>query len=279
MTYEEFKQKFLPEFLNIKSFAGKMKFANQYLQRIGSGSGRVVFDIDGQKVLKLAKNAKGIAQNEQEENIGRYDDYSDIITKIFEASDNNEWLIVEKAKKVNETRIKQLTGIPSLLNLFFYLKNFELENKGRRGNFGIELEIKNLLDNNEFVNRLENLMIDYGINLGDLKRPSSYGEVIHDGQPTIVLTDYGLSDEVFDTYYNPNRQQKYQMYELYNFADGNDDMLGDLPPQDAIDTRHDWWGLMPYSVDDGHGVINEEFISFVKNRDKYPDKPISTKNR
>ena len=72
MTYEEFKQNFLPEFLKIKSFAGKMKFANQYLTRIGSGSGRIVYDIDGKKVLKLAKNPKGVAQNEMESNIGRY---------------------------------------------------------------------------------------------------------------------------------------------------------------------------------------------------------------
>ena len=57
MTYAEFKQNFLPEFRNIKSFNGKVKYAKERLGTpIGSGTGRIVFDIDGEKVLKLAKN-------------------------------------------------------------------------------------------------------------------------------------------------------------------------------------------------------------------------------
>lgn len=61
MTYEEFKQDFLPELQNIRSFAGKIRLADQNLSRIGSGTGRAVYDVDGEKVLKLAKNPKGIA--------------------------------------------------------------------------------------------------------------------------------------------------------------------------------------------------------------------------
>ena len=64
------------------------------------------------------------------------------------------------------------------------------------------------------------------------------------------------------------------MYEMYNFADGNDDMLGDMPPQDAVDTRQGMWALMPYGVGDGPGVVNEDFISFVLNRDKYPTRAL-----
>lgn len=57
------------------------------------------------------------------------------------------------------------------------------------------------------------------------------------------------------------------IHELYNFQN---DILDDMPPQDGVDTRHAMWGLMPYSVSDGPGVINEGFISFVLNRNKYP---------
>lgn len=39
MTYDEFKQNFLPEFLNITSYAGRMRYADEKLPRIGSGSG------------------------------------------------------------------------------------------------------------------------------------------------------------------------------------------------------------------------------------------------
>ena len=132
MTYAEFKQNFLPQFLNIKTFSGKMEYAKQNLQRIGSGTGRIVYDIDGQKVLKLAKNTKGIAQNAEESSIGRDYYVANIVTEVFEAADDDSWLIAEKAKKVNENRIKQLTGIPSLTELYYYLSQFKEENKGRR---------------------------------------------------------------------------------------------------------------------------------------------------
>lgn len=259
MTYQEFKENFLPEFLKIKSFKGKMDYANQQLTRIGSGSGRVVYDIDGEKVLKLAKNTKGIAQNETEAGIGYYRDTQNIVTIVFDSADNNEWLISEKAKKVNETKIKQLTGIPSLYELFKYLKNFYSSNS----------DVIKFLDNNEFAQELQEFIANYSQQPGDMGRPSTYGEVLRDGQPTIVLTDYGLNDEVYDTYYSPKRQG-YRMYEMYNFQDGNDDILSDMPPQDAVDTRQSMWAIMPYGVGDGPGVINEDFISFVLNRDKYP---------
>jgi hypothetical protein len=274
MTYDEFKQNFLGEFLKIKSFAGKMKYAGEHLTRIGSGTGRVVFDIDGEKVLKLAKNPKGIAQNEAEAGAGRYPDTHDIVTEVFEEADNSEWLISEKAKKVNEKRIKDITGIPSLNDVYMYLRNNHEQNKGKRAIYGLDKEMEELIRENEWVQELENFINNYSQSPGDMGRPSTYGEVLRGGQPTIVLTDYGLNDEVYDTHYNPERKQRYRMYELYNFADGNDDILSDMPPQDAVDTRQGMWGLVPYGVGDGDGVINEGFISFVLNRDKYPTRPL-----
>ena len=273
MTYAEFKKNFLPELLKIKSFRGKMDYANQNLQRIGSGTGRVVYDIDGEKVLKLAKNPKGIAQNETEAGIGYYKDSQNIVAIVFDSADDDNWLIAEKAKKVNETRIKQLTGIPSLNDLFFYLRNWYSSNNGRGNIFHQEFEMIEQLNENDFVQELIEFIANYGQQPGDYGRPSTYGEVLRDGQPTIVITDYGLNDEVYDTHYAP-KKEKYGMYEMYNFADGNDDMLGDMPPQDAVDTRQGMWALMPYGVGDGPGVVNEDFISFVLNRDKYPTRAL-----
>lgn len=273
MTYAEFKENFLAEFLNIKSFVGRIKYAKQYLTGIGSGSGRIVFDIDGERVLKLAKNPKGIAQNEAEANAGRYDDTHSIVTKVFEEADDNTWLISEKGNKVSERRIKELTGIPSLSDLFYYVRNFDSSNHGRGNIFRQDADIIELLDENEWVQDLMNFIANYGQNPGDFGRPSSYGEVLRDGQPSIVLTDYGLNDEVYDTHYSPKRKQKYQMYEMYNFADGNDDMLSDIGNV-GQDQRYGMWALMPDGVGDGDSVINEEFISYVMGRDKYPERPL-----
>lgn len=277
MTYDEFLN-FLDEFEEIKSFAGKINAANQNLQRIGSGSGRAVYDIDGTKVLKVAKNQKGVAQNEVEASIGHHDANEDILAKVFESANDDTWLVAEKAKKVGEKRIKELTGIPSLHDLHMYLRNFDERNRGGRGIFGLDQNIQNQLDENEFVSELTYFAVNYSQHTGDWGRPSSYGEVLRDGQPTIVLTDYGLNDEVYSTYYDWRRKQKqqqYRMYELFNAGDGNDDILSDIGNTGEV--RLGMWGLMPYGVNDNatnEGVINEDFISFVLNRDKYPTRPL-----
>ena len=277
MTYDEFKQNFLPEFLNINSYAGRMRYAKENLQRIGSGTGRVVYDIDGEKVLKLAKNAKGVAQNGAEGGAGYYRDTQHIVTEIFDGADDDTWIISEKAKKVNERRIKELTEIPSLNDLFYFLRNFKEQNNGKGKIFSQDKEMEEFFWENEFAQDLQNFIANYNQSAGDMGRPSTYGEVLRDGQPTIVLTDYGLNDEVYDTHYSPERNKsRYQMYELFNYADGNDDILSDTGGgAGGNEIRTGMWAQMPYSVSDGQGVINEKFINFVSNHDKYPDEAVA----
>ena len=272
MKYEDFP-KFIEEFNQIRSFKRKIDFTNEHLQRIGSGSGRIVYDIDDEKVFKLAKNTKGIAQNEAEAGAGYYRDTLHIVTEVYDSADDYSWIVSEKAKKVTEKRIKELTGIPTLQDLFYFLRNNESQNKGRGKIFSQDKEVEESFWENEFASDLMNFVVNYGQTTGDMGRPSSYGEVLRDGQPAIVLTDYGLNDEVYDTHYSPQRKQRHQMYELYGFHDGNDDILSDIGNVGANE-RHGMWGLMPYSVSDGPGVINEKFIDFVSKRDKYPKKLI-----
>lgn len=272
MLYNDFLN-FLDKYEELRSFRKKIDYTNQNLQRIGIGSGRIVYDIDGTKVFKIAKNTKGVAQNETEADTGKYEDTNHITTKVFEFANDNSWIIAEKGKKVNEKRIIQLTGIPSLSELHYYLINFVSSNNGRGRRIEQNNKIVKQLDENEFVQNLTEFIVNYGQQPGDYNRASTYGEVLRDGQPTIVLTDYGLNDEVYDTYYNPMRKETHRMFELYNFADGNDDILSDISNV-GNEVRHGMWAVMPYDVSDGNGVVNEEFISFISNRDNYPTKPL-----
>lgn len=271
MTYDNFP-KFIEELSKIRTFSGKIDYANQNFQKIGTGTGRVVYDIDGAKVLKLAKNPKGIAQNEIEEQAARYKDYDDILTNVFDSADDYSWIVAEKAKKITPKRFQQITGF-EIFDVYKYINNFHNEIHGRRAIFHVEPELKEKLDNDEeFTQRILSFISDYGQSAGDLQRASTYGEVIRGGVPSIVITDYGLNDEVYSTYYDPDRKQKYKMYELFDAGDGNDDVLSDIG--DTGEVRHGMWGLMPYSVSDGEGVINEDFISFVLDRNKYPTRSL-----
>lgn len=70
----------------LPSFRAKIRYCNQWLgPYMGSGSSRLVYEIDDNVVLKLAKNNKGIAQNEKEYSI-KNDNYKsdfNIFPKVF----------------------------------------------------------------------------------------------------------------------------------------------------------------------------------------------------
>lgn len=66
---------------------------------INSGSGRRVFDLGNGYVVKVAKNQKGIAQNEVEYRI-KSDIDSYIFATILDTSKDYKYLIMEKADKI-----------------------------------------------------------------------------------------------------------------------------------------------------------------------------------
>lgn len=83
------------EFKKLKSFNQRVNYCNNNLTRISSGSSRIVYKIDEEKVLKLAKNKKGLAQNEIEISYGNYYDLNDIVAKVFDSDSNNLWVEME----------------------------------------------------------------------------------------------------------------------------------------------------------------------------------------
>ena len=262
-------KEFLNQLDNIKSFRGKIDYANQHLDRLGSGSGRAVYSISDDKVLKLAKNAKGIAQNEVEAGIGGDYTAKHIVTEVFDSADDNSWVLAEKAKKVTEKRIKELTGIPSLWDLQKFLQNEVDANKGRTV-YKLDQELIDFFWENEFASDLITFVVDYGQVSGDMGRPSTYGEVVKDGQPAIVLTDYGLNDEVYDTHYT-RKKSRYNLYELNLSGVQYGDHLADIGNV-SQEVRHGMWALVPAGVGDGV-ELHEELVNFVMDKPVYPEQP------
>lgn len=185
----------LDEFLNIRSFAGQVRYANEKLRRLASGSARIIYIIDDKTVLKLAKNEKGLAQNEVEASLGTDRMVGDIVAKVLEADENNRWIVMEKAKKISKSRFKQLVGV-DLRNFEYYLKFTTDYRIGHM--FSVEPEIAEILDENEFAQSVVELIHNFNIQPGDFGRPSSFGEI----NGNIVITDYGLTQEVYKKYYD-----------------------------------------------------------------------------
>lgn len=199
---EEYPESFSMNIFNeIKSYKKKVAYAAERLQKLSSGSGRVVFKIDNEKVLKLAKNEKGLAQNQVES--GGYNLGSIIVSEVFDYDSHHDrpyWLEMELAKKISPSRFEQLLGfsLNSVKNYLFYKKNKTY----RSTEYYKKLEAKlDDLDDNEWIAELMDLIANMDLMCpGDFGRASTYGEV--NRIPKVIVIDYGLDDYTFDQYYN-----------------------------------------------------------------------------
>lgn len=104
---------------------------------------------------------------------------------------------MELAKKITQKRFIELTGITlsdlnSLLQRRFGSLQF---------NRPLDDRLKKILNENEFYYEIEHVISDYDFPYGDYGKINSYGEVLRDGKPTIVLIDFGWSHFVKDNFY------------------------------------------------------------------------------
>lgn len=206
----------LEDFNSIRTFGGRKAYCDQRLQRISSGSSRIVYKIDDDKCLKLAKNTKGIAQNEEEIHnsfIRRY-----IGAMVYAHGNNNEWLEMQLARKARKSDFKRITGYS--FDLLVEFISYTHDRYARRKDMWyIDDKHKNLFnqwfDDDNFYETLFGQVYDYLTNtcaeaVGDYTRLSSWGVVTdEDGQERLVVIDYGLNDEIYRKYYARPRRFYY----------------------------------------------------------------------
>lgn len=192
---EEFSFK---ELEDIRSYSGKLKYAEKHLQKLASGSARVVYKVDEDKVLKIAKNKKGLAQNQVEAQ-GYLQQY-EIVAKIFDTDDDDYWIEMEYAKKITPSNFRDLTGV-DLKELNAFLLLTRMENKFPEQGYRVGANRREKMKNIEFVNQLMKFIYDNNMESGDFGRISSWGKVIRDGFEQVVLVDYGLTNSVYEDYY------------------------------------------------------------------------------
>lgn len=193
---------------NIRSFKKRLDYCKQTLgPTFGQGSSRIIFEIDDEKVLKLAMNQKGLAQNEFEEETSRY---GDMVVRVFDCGDDYTWLVEENCIPANEEDFEHIIGLPfeTYCDLIRFYYNRYCRNGKETKLFTMSANeanqlVKQLYEQNEdgFVPQMFNLMGDYQLPIGDLIRISTYGMVKRNGQPQIVVIDSGLSQEILDTHY------------------------------------------------------------------------------
>lgn len=187
-----------------RQFAPLVRYMRQSgLPYIAAGSSRMVFKLNDQKVLKLAKNLKGIDQNETEA------DYvlnqTEGIAEWYGVSNDGIWIVSEFCQKARQSDFKRLLGI-SFADYVNYVNYIVKERSGNQRTWWIHATRP---ENFEEYAEAENLLggINYYIGNwdpppGDLCRISSYG-INTKGE--LVLVDAGLSNSVYETHYNKRR--------------------------------------------------------------------------
>ena len=193
-------------FKTLKSFNSRVQYCNQTLKRLGVGSSRRVYSIDNTKVLKLAINTKGIEQNTTESDSYTQERYSGIVTIVYEASPDDQWIISEFAKPINANRFKELTNIEFRKYTGYISLTYD-QNQGTKISdkefqlWGLTREDRDHFEENEFIDNIMSLIFENDYPVGDFMRLNSYGEVIRDGMPRIVLLDYGLTQSTYNDLY------------------------------------------------------------------------------
>ena len=199
-----------------KSFKSRLYYTLQRVRRLGGGSSRVAFIIPDQgreTVLKIAKNAKGMAQNEAEVDIltDGYLGRLDIVIPIVDYDKLNPqptWLQTELANKVSQTKLRKLLHcgkaefgirhfIYAIHNLLGSKQNYMPDTKKikedlrRAGQTEQDVEIFF-----EYVDEVADLVNSSGLLIDDLSNASNWGE--YKGKPVII--DLGFTEAVKPMY-------------------------------------------------------------------------------
>lgn len=199
----------LQELSSINFFNQRLAYCRQHLgTTIGNGSSRVVFQIDDQKCLKLAKNQKGIAQNEHEAEW--YKQSLECFPKIFDYdNNNNSWIVCEYVLPAKPKDFEHCLGMTWDEFISFIGSCY---NEYDRDRFRCVSYPKmsdevfyELIENNQLLHDIYDYMTNYQAPMGDLIRIANYGMVRRYNEDIIVILDHGLSEAIYDEYYKKNR--------------------------------------------------------------------------
>lgn len=97
---------------NIKSFRERFNYCTKHLGHgIGQGSSRIVFQIDDEKVLKLAKNTGGLYQNKWEWNFYKNLNNLEILPEVYTCSDDYAYIVSDYVLPAKKKDFKKILGI------------------------------------------------------------------------------------------------------------------------------------------------------------------------
>lgn len=210
---------------NLRYFNERVDYCKKHLKYLGRGTSRMAFLMPNGHVLKLAFNAKGIAQNEAE--CGDwYKNSLRCFPDVYDAADDHTWCEVESARKCTKSDFPRIMGITfeELCDLLVKLtrdrgtgREFPYRHLNTSDERLAEIE-QNMWDNgddNPTLTDLNDYIGNYGANeflVNDFFALRNWGIVDRDGGEQLVVTDSGLTEDVWKGHYDPQRAARRRFY-------------------------------------------------------------------
>jgi hypothetical protein len=200
-----------------KTFKSRLEYALQRAPKLGAGSSRTAFiipDNGRETVLKIAKNKKGLAQNQAEADIldDGYLGKLDIVIPLVDYDKTSRepvWIQTELAKKVSQQKLTKMLHCDKTPYGLSYFISAVKNVLGQRGRFMPKLDkIKEELlkaGHTEqdleifmgYVDEIATLVNSSSIVPDDFGAASNWGE--YNGRPVVI--DVGFTENVEKMYY------------------------------------------------------------------------------
>lgn len=183
---------------SFKKMSGEeaLEYARKNLSKLGQGSSREVYVLTSDRVLKIAKNEKGNAQNEQEIDVFTNPLTKPIMTKILDYDKNFNWIICDLVNPFkDDPEIEKALGIGlNDTNLLFPEFVFTVLDSTER-------EYRKYVPDHlmPMAKAIKSVAFENDLIAADLAKASSWGQ---DSDGRIVLLDYGYSNDVHINHYS-----------------------------------------------------------------------------
>ena len=229
---------------------------------IGNGSSRAVFQIDDTRVLKLATNIKGVAQNKAE--VAVYNQTADkaFMPIIYNDSDmeNYFYVISEYVLPADEEDFEYVLGVSfDTLREIIYDRTMET----------VIDEYDNLPNFQKLLQYIEN-MHDDGINIDDWHNINNWGLAKRNGKAIMVTLDNGFTNNVANNFYY--KKSSFNGGDLIGGMMGYDESylqnkrFNKILPMGTFGQDFVYWAYV-YGTDDHKNMIEKFYQSNFQDKD------------
>lgn len=183
------------------------------LEEFGMGSSRFVFAMDGGKVLKIARNKKGVEQNKLEAFAGRDPHVHSMLASVYDASPENVWLVSEFVEPLEDgdfkvaedvcgvqwSEVRKVLGLSNKTDVDATVVDNTRKMEKSGGGKSEKTKKSGCLTGNKFLEGLQGFLDRYqGMLTGDIVKLSSWGV---SSKGCLVLLDYGITRKKFEELY------------------------------------------------------------------------------